>query len=129
MYLEPWHCDVFEFLDLKKNTGKEENRARDLFYALWIPDLFMRRVETDGDWCLMCPHECPGLFDCWGEEFDALYEKYVQCILLDAMRVLKEKVAFNFSISFVITIFYHGFCRNYFAARLDEIQQNFVELT
>jgi len=76
VYLEPWHCDVFEFLDLKKNTGKEENRARDLFYALWIPDLFMRRVETDGDWCLMCPHECPGLFDCWGEEFDALYEKY-----------------------------------------------------
>jgi len=76
VYLEPWHCDVFEFLDLKKNTGKEENRARDLFYALWIPDLFMRRVETDGDWCLMCPHECPGLFDCWGEEFEALYEKY-----------------------------------------------------
>jgi len=76
VYLEPWHCDVFEFLDLKKNTGKEENRARDLFYALWIPDLFMRRVESDGDWCLMCPHECPGLFDCWGEEFETLYQKY-----------------------------------------------------
>lgn len=75
--MEPWHCDVFEFLDLKKNTGKEENRARDLFYALWIPDIFMRRVEADGDWCLMCPHECPGLFDCWGDEFDALYQKYV----------------------------------------------------
>ncbi|XP_046448198.1 ribonucleoside-diphosphate reductase large subunit-like [Daphnia pulex] len=76
IYLEPWHSDVFDFLDLKKNTGKEENRARDLFYALWIPDLFMRRVETDGDWSLMCPHECPGLADTWGEEFEALYTKY-----------------------------------------------------
>lgn len=76
IYLEPWHSDVYEFLDLKKNTGKEENRARDLFYALWIPDLFMRRVESNEDWCLMCPHECPGLADTWGEEFEALYTKY-----------------------------------------------------
>jgi len=74
IYLEPWHADIFDFLDLKKNTGKEEQRARDLFYGLWIPDLFMQRVNDDLDWCLMCPHECPGLFDCWGEKFNALYE-------------------------------------------------------
>ncbi|KAJ8679445.1 hypothetical protein QAD02_015232 [Eretmocerus hayati] len=76
MYLEPWHADIFEFLDLKKNTGKEENRARELFYALWIPDLFMQRVLSDGKWSLMCPHECPGLPDVWGEEFNKLYTKY-----------------------------------------------------
>ncbi|XP_047119412.1 ribonucleoside-diphosphate reductase large subunit [Schistocerca piceifrons] len=76
IYLEPWHADVFEFLDLKKNTGKEEVRARDLFYALWIPDLFMRRVEANEEWSLMCPHNCPGLQDCWGEEFEKLYTKY-----------------------------------------------------
>ncbi|KAJ8328829.1 ribonucleotide-diphosphate reductase subunit rnr1 [Batrachochytrium dendrobatidis] len=76
IYLEPWHADVFEFLDLRKNTGKEENRARDLFYALWIPDMFMRRVESNGDWSLFCPAEAPGLDDVWGDEFDALYEKY-----------------------------------------------------
>ncbi|CAO1365642.1 unnamed protein product [Diamesa tonsa] len=76
IYLEPWHADVFEFLDLKKNTGKEEVRARDMFYALWIPDLFMKRVEADGMWSLMCPHNSPGLFDCWGEEFEKLYESY-----------------------------------------------------
>ncbi|CCV00682.1 unnamed protein product [Malassezia sympodialis ATCC 42132] len=76
IYLEPWHSDVFEFIDLRKNHGKEEVRARDLFLALWIPDLFMRRVEQNGDWSLMCPAECPGLADCYGEEFDALYEKY-----------------------------------------------------
>lgn len=75
-YLEPWHADVFDFLDLKKNTGVDEVRARDLFYALWVPDLFMKRVEANGKWTLMCPHECPGLSDCWGEEFEALYEKY-----------------------------------------------------
>lgn len=63
-------------MDLKKNTGKEEVRARDLFYALWIPDLFMERVEANEDWCLMCPHESPGLSDCWGDEFKSLYEKY-----------------------------------------------------
>ena len=76
IYIEPWHADVFDFLDLKKNHGKEEQRARDLFYALWVPDLFMKRVEQDGDWTLMCPNECPGLTDCWGPEFEALYEKY-----------------------------------------------------
>ena len=76
VYLEPWHADVFEFLDLRKNHGKEEMRARDLFYALWISDLFMKRVEADGQWSLFCPHEAPGLSECWGEEFEALYEKY-----------------------------------------------------
>ncbi|XP_060682369.1 ribonucleoside-diphosphate reductase large subunit isoform X2 [Hemiscyllium ocellatum] len=76
IYLEPWHMDVFDFLDLKKNTGKEEQRARDLFYALWIPDLFMRRVENNQDWSLMCPHDCPRLDETWGEEFETLYERY-----------------------------------------------------
>ncbi|HAG49328.1 MAG TPA: ribonucleoside-diphosphate reductase subunit alpha, partial [Cryomorphaceae bacterium] len=76
MYLEPWHADVFDFLDLRKNTGKEEQRARDLFYALWIPDLFMKRVEADAKWTLMCPNECPGLSDTYGAEFEALYTKY-----------------------------------------------------
>jgi ribonucleoside-diphosphate reductase alpha chain len=76
MYIEPWHADVFDFLDLKKNHGKEEQRARDLFYALWIPDLFMKRVRENGDWTLMCPHECPGLSDTHSEEFEALYTKY-----------------------------------------------------
>ncbi|WP_349294445.1 ribonucleoside-diphosphate reductase subunit alpha [Saprospira grandis] len=73
IYLEPWHADVFEFLDLKKNHGKEEQRARDLFYALWIPDLFMQRVEQDAEWTLMCPNECPGLYDSYGEEFEKRY--------------------------------------------------------
>jgi ribonucleoside-diphosphate reductase alpha chain len=76
IYLEPWHADVEDFLELKKNHGKEEMRARDLFYAMWIPDLFMKRVEQNGDWTLMCPNECPGLGDNWGEKFEALYEKY-----------------------------------------------------
>lgn len=76
IYLEPWHADVFDFLDLKKNHGKEENRARDLFYAMWTPDLFMKRVEEGGDWSLMCPDECPGLSDCYGAEFEKLYTKY-----------------------------------------------------
>jgi len=76
IYIEPWHSDVFEFLDLRKNHGKEEVRARELFYALWIPDLFMKRVEENGEWCLMCPNESPGLADCYGEEFEALYNKY-----------------------------------------------------
>jgi ribonucleoside-diphosphate reductase alpha subunit len=78
VYLEPWHADIFEFLDLRKNHGKEEDRARDLFYGLWVPDLFMKRVEEDGDWTLMCPHECPGLHDCWGPEFEKLYTGYEQ---------------------------------------------------
>ncbi|XP_043583629.1 ribonucleoside-diphosphate reductase large subunit [Bombus pyrosoma] len=76
IYLEPWHADIFEFLDLKKNIGKEENRARELFYALWIPDLFMKRVLDNGVWSLMCPHESPGLPDVWGDEFEALYTRY-----------------------------------------------------
>ncbi|HEY1045568.1 MAG TPA: ribonucleoside-diphosphate reductase subunit alpha, partial [Bacteroidia bacterium] len=76
IYLEPWHADVFEFLDLRKNHGKEEMRARDLFYALWISDLFMKRVEDNGDWSLFCPNEAPGLSDCWGAEFEALYTQY-----------------------------------------------------
>ncbi|PTX44836.1 ribonucleoside-diphosphate reductase alpha chain [Christiangramia gaetbulicola] len=76
MYVEPWHADIFDFLDLKKNHGKEEMRARDLFYAMWMPDLFMKRVQEDGKWTLMCPHECPGLYDTYGDEFEKLYEKY-----------------------------------------------------
>ena len=76
MYLEPWHADIEHFLDLKKNHGKEEMRARDLFYAMWISDLFMERVETNSDWSLFCPNESPGLQDCYGDEFKALYTKY-----------------------------------------------------
>jgi len=76
IYIEPWHADVFDFLDLRKNHGKEEQRARDLFYALWTPDLFMQRVEENGDWTLMCPHECPGLSDTHGKKLEKLYKKY-----------------------------------------------------
>ncbi len=76
IYLEPWHADVFDFLELRKNHGKEELKARDLFYALWMPDLFMKRVESDGDWSLFCPNEAPGLQDCFGEAFETLYAKY-----------------------------------------------------
>ena len=76
IYLEPWHYDVEQFLELRKNHGKEESRARDLFYALWIPDLFMKRVKQGGDWTLMCPNECPNLSDTWGDEFEKLYEGY-----------------------------------------------------
>ncbi|MDB4710542.1 ribonucleoside-diphosphate reductase subunit alpha [Flavobacteriales bacterium] len=76
IYIEPWHSDVFDFLELKKNHGKEEQRARDLFYALWMPDLFMKRVEDNADWTLMCPNECPGLSDTYGKDFDKLYKKY-----------------------------------------------------
>lgn len=76
IYLEPWHADIYEFLELKKNTGKEEQRARDLFYALWIPDLFMKRLKADGEWSLFCPNEAPGLCDVYGDEFERLYEKY-----------------------------------------------------
>ncbi|MFT6747358.1 MAG: ribonucleoside-diphosphate reductase alpha chain [Glaciecola sp.] len=76
IYLEPWHADIFDFLDLRKNHGKEEIRARDLFYAMWINDLFMERVEADGEWTLFCPNESPGLADCYGEEFRKLYTKY-----------------------------------------------------
>jgi len=76
IYLEPWHPDIFEFLDLRKNHGKEEMRARDLFYALWTPDLFMQRVEDNAEWSLFCPNECPDLHDSYGKEFEALYTKY-----------------------------------------------------
>ncbi len=76
IYVEPWHADIFDFLDLKKNHGKEEQRARDLFYAMWVPDLFMKRVEDNGDWTLMCPNECPGLSTAYGDEFEELYLKY-----------------------------------------------------
>ncbi|MFZ9451679.1 MAG: ribonucleoside-diphosphate reductase subunit alpha, partial [Bacteroidia bacterium] len=76
VYLEPWHADIYEFLDIRKNHGKEELRARDLFTALWIPDLFMKRVEAEGDWSLMCPNECPGLSDCHSAAFETLYESY-----------------------------------------------------
>lgn len=78
VYLEPWHADIEEFLDLKKNHGKEEMRARDLFYAMWISDLFMERVKADGEWTLFCPNEAPGLCDAYGGEFEALYHKYEQ---------------------------------------------------
>lgn len=77
-YLEPWHADVFDFIDLKKNHGDENRRARDMFYALWVPDLFMHRVKSQGKWSLFCPNEAPGLSDCYGQEFDALYTKYEQ---------------------------------------------------
>ena len=77
-YLEPWHADVLEFLDLKKNQGHEDLRARDLFYSMWVPDLFMKCVEDDGDWYLMCPDECPGLTDVYGDKFESLYNKYVE---------------------------------------------------
>lgn len=76
MYMEPWHADIIEFLQLRKNNGKEEMRARDLFYGIWAPDLFMQRVKDDGDWTLMCPNECPGLEECWGPKFEELYTKY-----------------------------------------------------
>lgn len=76
VYLEPWHADIEDFLELKNNTGKEEYRARDLFYGLWIPDIFMERVSSGGNWNLFCPNECPGLADVWGDEFNALYKSY-----------------------------------------------------
>lgn len=76
MYIEPWHADIFDFLEMKKNQGAEEHRARDLFYALWIPDLFMKRVETDSVWTLMCPNSCPGLSEVYGDDFEDLYIRY-----------------------------------------------------
>ncbi|ESU19966.1 Ribonucleoside-diphosphate reductase, alpha subunit [Flavobacterium cauense R2A-7] len=78
IYIEPWHADIFDFLDLKKNHGKEEMRARDLFFAMWMNDLFMKRVQDDAHWTLMCPNECPGLYDVYGDEFDAMYVAYEQ---------------------------------------------------
>jgi len=76
IYLEPWHADILSFLDLKKNHGAEEYRARDLFLGLWVPDLFMKRVEENKTWSLFCPNEAPGLCDVYGERFNALYESY-----------------------------------------------------
>ena len=76
IYMEPWHADIEDFLDMRKNHGDEEMRARDLFYGLWVPDLFMEKVKKDEDWCLFCPHKCPGLSDCYGDAFNTLYEKY-----------------------------------------------------
>lgn len=76
IYIEPWHADIFDFLDLRKNHGKEENRARDLFYGLWLNDLFMQRVEDNTDWSLFCPNEAPGLAEVWGAEFEELYTRY-----------------------------------------------------
>ncbi|MBM3930279.1 MAG: ribonucleoside-diphosphate reductase subunit alpha, partial [Sphingomonadales bacterium] len=78
IYLEPWHADIFDFLELKKNHGKEELRARDLFYAVWIPDLFMKRVKENAEWSLFCPNEAPGLHDTWGDDFEKLYLRYEQ---------------------------------------------------
>jgi ribonucleoside-diphosphate reductase subunit M1 len=79
IYLEPWHADIFDWLDLRKNHGKEEARARDLFYGLWVNDLFMKRVEQNQDWSLFCPNNTPGLADVWGAEFDELYTKCAAC--------------------------------------------------
>jgi ribonucleoside-diphosphate reductase alpha subunit len=93
IYIEPWHADIIEFLNLRKNSGKEELRARDLFYAIWTPDLFMKRVKDDGDWTLMCPNECPGLEECWGEEFEALYTKYEQ--QKKGRKTIKARVIWN----------------------------------
>ena len=78
IYLEPWHCDIEQFLDLKKNHGNEEERARDLFYGLWIPDLFMERIKANAKWSLMCPDQCKKLSDFYGDEFKTLYEEYEQ---------------------------------------------------
>ena len=93
IYLEPWHADVFAFLDLKKNHGKEEDRARDLFYALWIPDLFMKKVESNGDWHLFCPNSAPLLSDTWGEEFETAYDRYVA--EGKSMRVVKARAVWQ----------------------------------
>ena len=89
IYIEPWHGDILEFLDLKKNHGDEDKRARDLFYAMWIPSLFMERVKCDGDWSLFCPDACPGLSDCYGEEFNQLYLKY--CNEGKAIKTIKAR--------------------------------------
>ena len=95
IYLEPWHADIFEFLELKKNHGKEELRARDLFYALWIPDLFMERVRQNGDWSLFCPNEAPRLYDTYGGEFEALYHRYER--EGKARKVVKAQELFHMS--------------------------------
>ena len=94
IYLEPWHPDIMAFLELKKNFGAETERARDLFLAVWLPDLFMKRVDEDGDWYLMCPNECPGLPDVWGDDFEKLYNKYVAegkfRLKIEARKIMKS---------------------------------------
>lgn len=89
IYIEPWHGDILEFLDLKKNHGDEDKRARDLFYAMWIPSLFMERVKNDGEWSLFCPDACPGLSDCYGDKFNTLYNKY--CTEGKAIKTIKAR--------------------------------------
>jgi ribonucleoside-diphosphate reductase alpha chain len=99
IYMEPWHGDIMDFLDLRKNQGKDEIRARDLFLALWIPDLFMKKVEEDGEWYTMCPDECPGLTNVWGEEFENVgyvtgfdsYEEALEEGLLCALAAIEIK--------------------------------------
>jgi ribonucleoside-diphosphate reductase alpha chain len=95
IYLEPWHADIEDFLKLKLNTGSEEERARDLFYGLWLSDLFMRRVEADAEWSLFCPSEAPGLADVWGKDFDVLYEKYEATPGLARKKVSARKLWFQ----------------------------------
>jgi len=94
IYLEPWHPDIMAFLELKKNFGAETERARDLFLAVWLPDLFMKRVDEDGDWYLMCPNECPGLPDVWGDDFEKLYNKYIAegkfRLKIEARKIMKS---------------------------------------
>ena len=97
--LEPWHADIFDFLDLKKNTGKEEMRASDLFFAMWIPDLFMKRVEENGEWTLMCPNECPGLFDVYGDEFETLYTSITKQKEKEEKQLKHVNLGKNFRIS------------------------------
>lgn len=93
VYLEPWHVDISEFLDLRNNRGKEEQESRDLFYALWVPDLFMKRVKSDGKWSLFCPSEAPGLASCWGKNFEDLYERFER--EGKAKKVIKAKILWS----------------------------------
>jgi len=102
IYLEPWHSDIFNFLDLRKNTGAEDQRARDLFLGLWVPDLFMERVEQNGDWSLFCPSEAPGLHEVWGEKFEELYTQYER-------EGRARKVCFNLFIFFFPSSFNNQF--------------------
>lgn len=94
VYLEPWHADIFDFLELRKPHGKEEQRARDLFYSVWIPDLFMKRVEANEDWTLFCPNEAPGLADVWGDQFEELYHKYEQDTTVARRKVRAQELWF-----------------------------------
>lgn len=117
IYLEPWHADILEFLELKRNTGKEELRARDLFYAMWIPDLFMKRVEEDGEWTLLCPHQAVGLTDTWGEEFEKKYLEYESQPKLVRRRIKARDVWFAIVESQIETgtpyMLYKDACNNF----------------